>query len=118
VRATAPACASLLTALAVTLPAGPAQATGPVSAAAGCVSNADHARLSVGLRLSRIHAIAGADAELSRRTWTRAGERYHERLYAMCTPRDDAHNTLTTRFRRPHSVWRAFLVDTHVGPCP
>lgn len=114
----APACASLLTVLAVTLPATSAQATGPASAAVGCVSNAEHARLSVGQRLSHLHAIAGADAELGRRTWTRAGERYHERLYAMCTPRDDAHNTLTTRFRRPHRVWRAFLVDTHVGPCP
>jgi hypothetical protein len=118
VRITAPACACLLTALVVTVPGTPAHAKETSSAAAGCVSDAEYAKLSVGQRLSYIHSVAGADAELGRRSWTRAGERYHERLYAMCTPRDKAHSVLTTRFRRPHRVWRAFIVDTHVGPCP
>jgi hypothetical protein len=118
VRTTAPACASLLTALVVTMSAPPAHATDTASPAAGCVSNAEYARLAVGQRLSSIHAVAGADAELSRRSWTRASERHHERQYTMCTPSDDAHGTLTTRFRRLHRVWRAYLVDTHVGPCP
>ena len=117
-RTTAPACVCILTALAITIPTAPANATDRPPTTSGCVSDRDRARLSVGQRLSFIHAVAGADAELSRRSWTRAGERYHERRYAMCTPKDDAHRVLTTRFRRPQRVWRAFLVDTHVGPCP
>ncbi len=114
---TAPACAALLTSLAIALAAAPAQATDTRSEPAGCVSDGERARLAVGQRLSHVHAVAGADAELSRRTWTRAGERFHERLYSMCTPKDEAHSILTTRYRRPHRVWRAFIVDTHLGPC-
>jgi hypothetical protein len=85
VRTRTPASAPLLAAFAVTIPATPALASDNSSAPAGCVSDARYARLAVGQRLSHIHSAAGAVVELSRRSWTRAGERYYERLYAMCT---------------------------------
>ena len=37
-------------------------------------------------------------------------------LYTMCTPTDNAHATLTTRFMRYNGAWRAFVIDTHIGP--
>jgi hypothetical protein len=84
----------------------------------GCVSNADYARLSVGQSLSAIRAIAGDDAQLSVRNWMSGTNSYQERLYAMCTPTDRAHDVLTTRFKRYRCVWRAEIVDTLVGPEP
>ncbi len=86
------------------------------SAASGCVSNAEYRRLAQGQRLRYIRRVAGDDAQISMRRWTQNGSRYQERLYAMCTPWDADHDTLTTRFRVYQGAWRAFLVDTRVGP--
>jgi hypothetical protein len=118
-------CAALLVAVAAapTSPAfaGPTAAVSAVSAesAAGggssCVSSNAYARMSVGQRLSYVRAVAGDEAQTSMRRWGSGASAYQERLYAMCTPRA-GHGTLTTRFMRYNGAWRAFLVDTHVGP--
>lgn len=112
-------CAALLVAVA-TVPTSPAFAgpTAAVSAAgggSGCVSSAAYARMSVGQRLSYVRAVAGDEAQTGMRRWGSGASAYQERLYAMCTPRA-GHGTLTTRFMRYNGAWRAFLVDTHVGP--
>jgi hypothetical protein len=82
----------------------------------GCVSIAEYAKLANGQRLSYVRATAGDDAQVSWRRWSRSSLRYQERLYDMCTPTDSAHGTLTTRFMHWQGAWRAFIVDTHVGP--
>ncbi len=90
--------------------------TDSASAGTGCVSNAEYRRLAQGQRLRYIRRVAGDDAQTSMRRWARSGSRYQERLYAMCTPRNSSHDTLTTRFRVYQGAWRAYLVDTHLGP--
>jgi hypothetical protein len=86
------------------------------SAPRGCVSNAEYGRLSTGQRLRYIRRVAGDDAQISLRRWTQAGNRYQERRYDMCTPRTPDHDVLTTRFMVYQGVWRAYLVDTYIGP--
>ena len=103
--------------LAATLTVVPAAPFAPsASANAGCVSNAEYSRLSTGQRLRYIRRVAGDDAQISMRRWTQAGNRYQERRYDMCTPRSPDHDVLTTRFMVYQGAWRAFLVDTHLGP--
>ena len=113
-------CAALLTAPVVTL--GAAATVPPfvagAQAATGCVSDADYRRLGLGQRLRYVRRVAGDDAQVSMRRWTQTGIRYQERRYAMCTPRDADHDTLTTRFQIYQGAWRAFLIDTHLGPEP
>jgi hypothetical protein len=118
-----PACVSLralaavlLSALALTVAAGLPPLADGAAAATGCVSNAEYRRLAQGQRLHYIRRVAGDDAQISMRRWTQSGTRYQQRLYAMCTPWDADHDTLTTRFKVYQGAWRAFLVDTRVGP--
>jgi hypothetical protein len=111
--------AALLVAVA-TVPASPAfarPAADPSSAGGGsnCVSSNAYARMGVGQRLSYVRTVAGDEAQTSMRRWGSGANAYQERLYAMCAPRA-GHGTLTTRFMRYNGAWRAFLVDTHVGP--
>jgi hypothetical protein len=80
------------------------------------VSNAEYAQLGLGQTLGHVSSVAGKDAMVGSRDWTTGGMDYKERLYAMCTPTDNAHATLTTRFMRYDGAWRAFVVDTLVGP--
>jgi hypothetical protein len=108
--------AMLLTALALTAATALPAFTGSASAAGGCVSNAEYGKLAQGQRLRYIRRVAGDDAQTSLRRWTQSGTRYQERLYAMCTPWDPKHDTLTTRFRVYQGAWRAYLVDTYLGP--
>jgi hypothetical protein len=108
--------AVLLVSLVLTLASALPPFADSASAAAGCVSNAEYRRLAQGQRLRYIRRVAGDDAQVGMRRWTRSGSRYQERLYAMCTPWDSAHDTLTTRFRVYQGAWRAYLVDTHLGP--
>jgi hypothetical protein len=86
------------------------------SAATGCVSNAEYRRLALGQRLRYIRRVAGDDAQISMRRWTQSGSRYQQRVYTMCTPWDANHDRLTTRFTIYQGAWRAYLVDTRVGP--
>lgn len=72
---------------AVVLVGSPAMAA-EQPAPAGCVSNADFAKLNTGQSLRYVHRVAGADAQLSVRRWSRNGTRYQERQYVMCV--DDA----------------------------
>jgi hypothetical protein len=82
----------------------------------GCVNNADFAKLSNGQALRFVHAVAGDDAQLSVRRWTRTGHRYQERQYTMCTPRDQDHSILVTRFQHYDGHWQAIAIDTRMGP--
>jgi hypothetical protein len=101
----------MLTAAALTVVPVP-----PASAAVGCVSNAEYSQLAQGQRLRYIRRVAGDDAQIGLRYWSRGASRYQERLYDMCTPWAKGHGTLTTRFTVYQGAWRAYLVDTHVGP--
>jgi len=107
--------AVLVALAAVAAPLTPAGAA-PGSGHDGCVSNAEYAKLANGQRLSYVRATAGDDAQTSWRSWSNGSLRYQEHLYTMCTPTDSAHGTLTTRFMRYQGAWRAYIVDTHVGP--
>jgi hypothetical protein len=98
--------AAALTALPVT----------PAFGATGCVSNAEYSKLAQGQRLRYIRRVAGDDAQIGLRFWSRGAYRYQERLYDMCTPWDRDHGTLTTRFMVYQGAWRAYVVDTHIGP--
>ena len=104
--------AALLTVATLTAPLTPAFGYG----GSGCVSNADYAKLANGQRVAYVRRVAGDDAQISMRRWNSSNNRYQERLYAMCTPTDSAHDTLTTRFMWYRHAWRAFVVDTHIGP--
>lgn len=111
--------AALFTALTFAVPATPAFAASGSEAdvdvqSAGCVSNAEYAKLSVGQSLAYVRGVAGDDAQSGVRFW--GGGNYQERLYRMCTPISSAHGTLTTRFMNYYGTWRAFVVDTHIGP--
>jgi hypothetical protein len=113
--------AALITAAAVTVPATPALASPDGDDAvgvSGCVSNAAYAQLGLGQTLSHVRSVAGAEAMVSRRDWTSGAHAYKERVYAMCTPIDSAHDKLTTRFMYYQGAWRAFIVDTLLGPEP
>ncbi len=113
-------CAALVLAAAATVPTSTAAAepsdAGTSVAGAGCVSDGQYARLGIGQRLSYVRAVAGDEAQTSMRRWAAGANEYQERLYAMCTPWAEGHETLTTRFMYYDGAWRAFLVDTHVGP--
>jgi hypothetical protein len=109
--------AALVTVAGVALTSTPAFGAG-TAAANGCVSNAEYSRLGLGQTLTKVGSVAGPDAMVSRRDWSTGGQGYKERLYRMCTPTDRAHGTLTTRFMHYNGAWRAFLVDTHIGPEP
>lgn len=111
--------AALLTTVGLAAPAMTAVTATPAlagGAASGCVSNADYAKLANGQRVAYVRRVAGDDAQISMRRWNSSNNRYQERLYAMCTPTDSAHDTLTTRFMWYRHAWRAFVVDTHIGP--
>lgn len=118
--------AALVTAVSLSFPtttafaaSGSASGSGGSGAeqqAAGCVSDAEFGRLAVGQRLRFVRRVAGNDAQTSMRRWATGAYRYQERLYTMCTPRDKDHATLTTRFMHYNGAWRAYLVDTKVGP--
>ena len=113
--------AALITAASVTVPATPAFADSgdaDSAAASGCVSNAQYAQIGLGQTLSHIRAVLGSEAMISRRDWTSGGTAYKERVYRMCTPISSAHDQLTTRFMYYQDAWRAFVVDTHLGPEP
>lgn len=77
-----------------------------------CVTS--YAQVAPGMTLRRVTHTLGVPVE--RRSWRRGQNRYHQRVYALCTrtPRD--HDTLTVRFQHHRRAWRAFLVDTHIGP--
>jgi hypothetical protein len=107
---------ALVTAAGIALTATPALASGTAAAANGCVSNAEYRRLALGQTLTRVGSVAGTDAMVGWRDWSTGGQGYKERLYTMCTPTDSAHDTLTTRFMRYNGSWRAFVIDTLVGP--
>ena len=109
--------AALVTVAGVALTSAPAFAAGS-AAATGCVSNAEYARLGLGQTLTHVGSVAGADAMVSWRDWSTGGQEYKERLFTMCTPTDSAHGTLTTRFMYYNGAWRAFVIDTLVGPEP
>ena len=108
--------AALVTVAGIALTSTPAFASGAATAANGCVSNAEYARLGLGQTLSRVSTAAGPDAMVGWRDWSTGGQEYKERLYTMCTPTDSAHSTLTTRFMHYNGAWRAFVIDTHIGP--
>jgi hypothetical protein len=113
--------AALITAATVTLPVTPAVADSSDAeraAASGCVSNAAYAQIGLGQTLSYIRSVLGDEAMISRRDWTSGGNAYKERVYRMCTPISSAHARLTTRFMYYQDAWRAFVVDTHLGPEP
>lgn len=106
--------AALLTAVCAATTAAPALAGD--AEATGCVSNAAYAKLSVGQTRAYVRAVAGDGAQVSTRHWRSGANAFHEHLYAMCTPRDRDHATLTTRFLFYRGAWRALLVDTRIGP--
>ena len=109
--------AALATVAGVALTSTPAFAGGTAAAAAnGCVSNAEYAQLGLGQTFGHVSSVTGADAMVGWRDWSTGGQEYKERLYTMCTPTDSAHGTLTTRFMRYNGAWRAFVIDTLVGP--
>jgi hypothetical protein len=107
--------AALVTVAGVALTSAPAFAAGS-TAATGCVSDTEYAQLGLGQSPTRVRSAAGADAMVSSRDWSTGGQGYKERLYTMCTPTDSAHDTLTTRFMYYNGAWRAFVIDTLVGP--
>lgn len=109
--------AAVLAAATLAAPATPAIA-GSDPGSHGCVSNAEYRKLANGQRLRYIRSVAGDDAQIGKRYWTRSGNRYQERRYKMCTPRSSAHDTLFTRFMVWQGSWRAYVVDTHIGPDP
>jgi hypothetical protein len=110
---------AMLTAATLSVPATNAYAgDDDARTAAGCVSNAAYSKLAVGQRMRYVRRVAGNDAQMSWRAWSRGAQRYQERLYDMCTPTDSAHGTLTTRFMYYKGAWRAYIVDTLVGPEP
>jgi hypothetical protein len=114
-------CAALLAAAAVVVPASPASAGGDpqVEAGGGCVTDAQYAHLGIGLRLSEVRRIVGDQAQVGPvRRWSSGANAYQERRYAMCTPADEAHGTLTVRFVLWKGAWHAQIVDTMVGPEP
>lgn len=108
---------AVLTGLAaVAAPLTPAVAAPADARPTGCVSKVEYAHLANGQRLSYVRATAGDDAQSGWRRWSSTAGAYQERLYQMCTPTDNAHATLTTRFMNYQGAWRAYIVDTHVGP--
>jgi hypothetical protein len=117
------AVAALITAASVTVPVTPAFASSDGgdaadTAASGCVTDATYSRLGLGQTLSRIRSITGNEGMVSQRDWASGANAYKERVYAMCTPIDSAHDQLTTRFMYYQGAWRAFIVDTLLGPEP
>ena len=108
--------AALVTVAGIALTSTPAFASGAAAAATGCVSNAEYRQLGLGQTLRHVSSVAGKDAMVDWRKWSTGGQDYKERLYTMCTPTDSAHGTLTTRFMRYNGAWRAFVIDTLVGP--
>lgn len=108
--------AALLTALTLNAATALPSRAATAAAATGCVSNAEYGRLAQGQRLRYIRRVAGDDAQVSMRRWSSYGVPYQERRYTMCTPWDADHDTLTTRFKVYQGAWRAYLVDTRVGP--
>jgi hypothetical protein len=114
------AVAALITTATVTLPVTPAlgSSDGADAAVSGCVTDATYARLGLGQTLSQVRSITGNDGVVGRRDWTSGANAYKERVYAMCTPIDSAHAQLTTRFMYYEGAWRAFIVDTLLGPEP
>jgi len=108
--------AALVTVAGIALSTTPAYASGTAADANGCVSNVEYRRLALGQTLTHVRSVAGRDAMVGWRDWSAGGQGYKERLYTMCTPTDSAHGTLTTRFMRYNGSWRAFVIDTHVGP--
>jgi hypothetical protein len=111
--------AVLVTAAAtVALSAAPALARADAPPSTGCVTDTEYARLGLGQSLSYIHSVVGADALVTSRDWSTGANAYKERVYAMCTPVDSAHGALTTRFMLYDGSWRAFIVDTLLGPEP
>lgn len=113
-------CAALVSAAAVMVPASPAMAGGAeVAAGGGCVTNAQYSRLAIGQRLSYVRGVVSDGAQMgSARRWGSGANNYQERHYDMCTPTDEAHDTLTVRFMQWDGAWRAQIVDTLVGPEP
>ncbi len=109
--------AAVVTVAGVALTSAPAVAAG-TAATSGCVSNTEYRQLGLGQTMARVTSVAGPDAMVSGRDWSTGGQSYKERLYAMCTPTDKAHATLTTRFMRYQGAWRAFVIDTLIGPEP
>ena len=107
--------AALVTVAGIALTSTPAFAAG-TAAARGCVTNAEYAQLGLGQTISHVASVAGSDAMVSWRDWSTGGATYKERLYTMCPPTEHAHATLTTRFMRYNGAWRAFVIDTHIGP--
>jgi hypothetical protein len=116
------AVAALITAASVTVPVMPAFANADGddadAAASGCVTDAAYSRLGLGQTLSQIRSVTGDEGMVSQRAWTSGANAYKERVYAMCTPIDSAHDRLTTRFMYYQGAWRAFIVDTLLGPEP
>lgn len=110
--------AALVTVAGIALTSTPALASGSAVAPSGCVSNTEYRQLGVGQTLAHVSSTAGRDAMVGWRDWSTGGQDYKERLYSMCTPTDSAHATLTTRFMQYNGAWRAFVVDTHIGPEP
>lgn len=116
--------AALITAACVAAPATPALATSgnaddaDGTAPSSCLSNEAYARMGLGQTLSYVRSAVGTAAMVSRRDWASNGISYKERVYEMCTPISSAHDQLTTRFMYYAGAWRAFLVDTHLGPEP
>lgn len=108
--------AVLVTLAAVAAPLTPAAASPADPSPSGCVSAAEYAHLANGQRMSYVRTTAGDDAQSGWRRWSSAAGAYQERRYRMCTPTDSAHGTLTTRFMTYQGAWRAYIVDTHVGP--
>ena len=108
--------AVLVALAAVAAPLTSAAASPADARPSGCVSNTEYAHLANGQRLSHVRATAGDDAQTGWHGWSSGAYAYQERLYRMCTPTDDAHATLTTRFMNYQGAWRAYIVDTHVGP--
>ena len=108
--------AAVVTVAGIALTSTPAFASGSAVAPSGCVSNAEYRQLGLGQTLAHVGSVAGQDAMVGLRDWSTGGRDYKERLYTMCTPTDSAHATLTTRFMQYNGAWRAFVVDTHIGP--
>lgn len=107
--------AAVVAAAGIALTSTPASAAG-TGVADGCVSRAEYAQLGLGQTLVHVGSVAGKDAMVSRRAWSTGDMDYKERRYTMCTPTDSAHATLTTRFMWYDGAWRAFIVDTLLGP--
>jgi hypothetical protein len=118
-RAVALTTATMVSSALVGLPTLPAFAGDESRASApggGCVSNAQYYRLGIGQTVRYVRVTAGDSAQMTMRRWQSSGNAYQERRYAMCTPRDEQHSVLTTRFQHYRGQWRALIVDTYIGP--